>query len=304
MKTKILSSTLVAALMLTGAAAAADLTAKPSVHHVYLDGQLITPAGYEIEDSNYFKLRDLAAVLSGTGKQFNVSWDEAKASIALTSNQAYTAVGGELAPGDGAVKTAKPSTATVYKDGAALPLTGYEVADNNYYKLRDAAAAFGVEVKWDEATQRVDLITKGDGSAVTPAPENPEKPSETPVDPPANSTEEMVDVKLECVTIGDGWPAPQLANIKVELWQKVAGSSEAPIRVAEGVSDKDGYITFSFKAPKSVYDLAYKVQQFQYYVPEQTVNGIVYAEDTKNFSLLSTTIMRDDGRFSLYVWEK
>ena len=36
---------------------------------------------YNIEGSNYFKLRDLAYVLNGTDKQFEVGWDAAANAI-------------------------------------------------------------------------------------------------------------------------------------------------------------------------------------------------------------------------------
>ena len=299
MKTKMLTSALVAALVLTGAAAAADLTAKPSVHHVYLDGQPIAPAGYEIEDSNYFKLRDLAAVLNGTGKQFNVSWDEAKASIALTSSQAYTAVGGELAPGDGAVKTAKPSTATVYKDGAALPLTGYEVADNNYYKLRDAAAAFGVEVKWDEATQRVDLITT-DGSAEAPAPEQPSEPVQTPEYQKVISPQEYADseelrnsadavrVTLHCKTygVGDNFV---VGGIYVQFWQ--VNEDGTRVKVADGTSDKNGDLNLTFDSPIDLYGRAFQWPCYQYSAEMQGVEG---SKDESNFNFHDIKTLLND----------
>ena len=61
--------------------------AKPSTHKIYVDGERANVAAYEINDNNYFKLRDVAAILSGTDAQFEVTWDQATGNITLTDNQ-------------------------------------------------------------------------------------------------------------------------------------------------------------------------------------------------------------------------
>ena len=53
--------------MIVPAAAAAD-TAQPTQDAVTVDGSKVAVAGYKISDNNYFKLRDLAAAVAGTGK--------------------------------------------------------------------------------------------------------------------------------------------------------------------------------------------------------------------------------------------
>ncbi len=53
----------------------------PSVANIYLDGEKVEMEAYELNSSNYFKLRDLAEVIG-----FNVDWDEATQSIAITAN--------------------------------------------------------------------------------------------------------------------------------------------------------------------------------------------------------------------------
>lgn len=133
--------------------------ATPTTAKVLVNGVETAFNAYEINGNNFFKLRDLAAALNGTDKQFNVTWDEANNAIGLVSGTAYTAVGGELAAGDGAAKQAKPATASVTKDGAALALTAFEISDNNYFKLRDVAQAFDIGIGWDDATQTITVDT-------------------------------------------------------------------------------------------------------------------------------------------------
>ena len=48
-----------------------------------------------------------------------------------------------------AVKKLSPSTAAVAVGNKTVQLTGYNVNDNNYYKLRDIGDALGFAVDWD-----------------------------------------------------------------------------------------------------------------------------------------------------------
>ena len=72
-----------------------SVSANPNSSAVLVNGENVAFDAYTIDGSNYFKLRDLAYVLNGTEKQFAVGWDNASKTIALTSGQANTAVGGE-----------------------------------------------------------------------------------------------------------------------------------------------------------------------------------------------------------------
>ena len=102
-----------------------------------INGKQVAFNAYSINDNNYFKLRDIAKVLSGTKKQFEVTWNGATKSIELKPNTAYTAVGGELATGKAVRQTAKLSADTVYMNGNVASLTAYTINGNNYFKLRD-----------------------------------------------------------------------------------------------------------------------------------------------------------------------
>lgn len=142
-----------------GKADAAVLKASPTASKVLVNGTVTSFDAYTIEGNNYFKLRDLAYVVSGSGKQFEVTWDGERKAINLISNKAYTTVGGEMAIGDGKEKTPVVNTSMIYKDGAVVPLTAYTINENNYFKLRDIAQAFDIGVTWDGATNTVGIDT-------------------------------------------------------------------------------------------------------------------------------------------------
>lgn len=180
----------VAALMMACAGAANTATATPTGNSIYVDGTKVNGAAYMINSNNYFKLRDIAAMVNGSAKQFEVSWNQAGKRIDLTTNKAYTVVGGELALPSNSSRSAKESSATVYRDGAKAAYTGYTIADNNYYKLRDLCKDMDIGVKYDNATKRVDILTTvgygEEDSATTPTepttPTTPEQPT-TPTQP-------------------------------------------------------------------------------------------------------------------------
>ena len=181
------------ALMMACAGAANTATATPTDNAIYVDGTKVNGAAYMINSNNYFKLRDIAAMVNGSAKQFEVSWNQAGKRIDLTTNKAYTVVGGELALPSNATKSATESKALVFKDGTKAAYTGYTISDNNYYKLRDLCKDMDIGVKYDNATKRVDILTTvgygKEDTATTPTtptepttPTTPEQPS-TPSKP-------------------------------------------------------------------------------------------------------------------------
>ena len=134
-------------------------TVYPTKSTVYLNGEAKAFEAYLIDGSNYFKLRDLAFVLDGTQKQFEVGYDNATRAITLTSGKSYTAVGDEMAQGDGTSKNAAPTPSTIYLNGAVLDLIVYNINGNNFFKLRDLMEAIDVHVGYDNATRAITLDT-------------------------------------------------------------------------------------------------------------------------------------------------
>lgn len=143
------------------------VTAKYTDSTVMINGKVVEFEAYNINNNNYFKLRDLAMALNGTEASFSVEWLEEENSISIergsytnTANEAYTPVGGELQKGDGTDKVAYISTQTVaapmdggvcraYNNGEVVGWAAYNINNNNYFKLRDIGELFEFEVDWD-----------------------------------------------------------------------------------------------------------------------------------------------------------
>lgn len=125
---------------------------------IKLDGEMKTLVAYNIKGNNYFKLRDIANLLKGTEAQFDVKWNESVRSIELLSNTPYS-TNEELTSEVLKNPVAQSSYVSIYKDGARILLGAYNIADNNYFKLRDVAAAFDFGVDWDAEAQVIVINT-------------------------------------------------------------------------------------------------------------------------------------------------
>jgi len=141
------------------------VTAIPSPQTVLVNGEKVPFDAYNINGYNYFKLRDLAYVLSGTEKQFEVGYDEQTQAIALTSGELYTIAGGEMSGKGEGNKTGIPTPSKIYLDGKEIKLTAYNIDGNNYFKLRDIGQIFDFGVTWDAVTNAV-VIDTGIGYVV------------------------------------------------------------------------------------------------------------------------------------------
>lgn len=136
-------------------------TAVPNNAKVYVDGKEIKFEAYNINGSNYFKLRDIAYAMNGTKKQFDVTWNSGVSILSMTPgnsyvgavqilpNQAYTAVGGELSTGDGKSKGCSKTNAPILVGENSVRMACYNIDGNNFVKLRDIGKLFNFYVGWE-----------------------------------------------------------------------------------------------------------------------------------------------------------
>jgi len=163
---------LLAALSMLFMPTLAALLATPTSSSVFVDSINISFDAYNINGSNYFKLRDVAFALKDSEKQFSVDWDEANNAIILTSGETYKPSGGEMASKGGGNKVPVPTSSKIIKDGKEVSFDAYNIDGNNYFKLRDIGAAFDFEVDWLGAIDTIIIdTTKGYDLAGAKTPE-------------------------------------------------------------------------------------------------------------------------------------
>lgn len=329
MKKVILSTGL--ALALIASAGAVSTTATPSTHKVYVDGEKANVAAYEIHGNNFFKLRDIAAILNGTDAQFEVTWNGAENRIDLTDDKAYTTVGGELETIPAGTQTANLSTAWVYQDGRPASLTGFEINGNNYYKLRDVADAFDFNVTWDGENQRVDIITT-ESYVAEDETETPTTPEET--EQPNLEYDGTVSLSEFCKQIApqmeynqitpeyqrlldsfSGTPVtvtldvgfykarPETLDIIVMVGpnkRSVQGGGDEPFSdttiITKIKTDSTGHATVTFDIPESVYHLMESApSSYAFYTlwPVDYQHDVPFTYDGKDYKTLSENLTYD-----------
>ena len=141
-------------------ASAADVT--PSPQKLSVDGTDADCDKYNIDGSNYFKLRDLAYLLSKSDSRFSVAFDAESNAVTVVPGGDYVPVGGELERGKDLSKTAVASKQSVLINGEAVEgISVYNIGGNNYFKLRDLGSALGFTVAFDADANTAVVLRKG-----------------------------------------------------------------------------------------------------------------------------------------------
>lgn len=125
---------------------------------VAVNGTPFAIGGYVIEDYTYYKLRDVAAALSSTQKQFQVSWDEATQSIHIISGESDAESVSGIRKNTGTA-TATTSTAKLYFNNQVYTIEAYTINDYTYYKLRNLAELMDFGIEWNEALSGIEMNT-------------------------------------------------------------------------------------------------------------------------------------------------
>lgn len=134
---------------------------------VQLSNQSLTVNGtarntqvYNINDENYFRLRDIAYMLNGTGSQFAVGYNDAMRTISLSTGQAYSSLGNEMSTGQDYSSTCVVSNMPVLINGTSVSLTAYNINDNTFYRLRDLGDNLNFNVSYDANTRTVVVTSR------------------------------------------------------------------------------------------------------------------------------------------------
>ena len=141
--------------------AAASYEASPSAWGIVVDdGDTLETDMYSINGFNFLKIRDVAALLDGSDKQFNIDFDADTGTISLIYGQAYAARGDELTTAPNAVDTTTSISKNVFTvDDDIIFFEAYFIADSNYVRLRDVLALLDVFVDYDESLRIFYIVT-------------------------------------------------------------------------------------------------------------------------------------------------
>lgn len=156
----VLVLTFVMLLAMIPSALAASPEVGISSQKVILDDEEVALSAYNIDGSNYFRLRDLAVYLKDTPAEFSI--DFANNTIHIERGGSYEALGTELAALSAPQKVVV-SPQKIRIDGSLYKIGAYNIDGSNYFKLRDLSA-LGFDVDYDDETKSILIETTGDYS--------------------------------------------------------------------------------------------------------------------------------------------
>ena len=132
-------------------------TAAPALASVSVNGKQTKLPAYNIDGSNYVRVRDAAVLLLGTESGFDVQWNEGLRRVELQSRTVYEPLGTENEPLPAGSRTTQSIVEPTVADGVANMVAAYQMDGCTYYKLRSLGDLCGFQVDWNEETQTVEV---------------------------------------------------------------------------------------------------------------------------------------------------
>ena len=125
---------------------------------VYLDGGKVDLGAYLINQRNYVKLRDVAALLTATDAKFNVGYEDHK--VVITTGEGYEKLDTDLVElPEGKVEAEMGEQAFVFNGEEKMVKTAL-INQNNYLQLRELGELIGFGVHYNKETKAIELSSK------------------------------------------------------------------------------------------------------------------------------------------------
>ena len=147
-------------------------TVLPTTSTILIDGEESAVRAYNINDRNYFQLRDLGAEVG-----FGVDWDSENDTVLIFTDGVTEKP--ETTKDDEIELTAVKTASKILVDGEEADIEAYNVNGRNYFQLRDLGEAVGFEVDWDEENNTVLINTKEEELPTNGPTEKPSTPVPT-----------------------------------------------------------------------------------------------------------------------------
>lgn len=137
--------------------------------NILLDGKSMQLSGYNINNNNYYKLRDIAYLLNGSEKQFDMLYDIETKAIIMQLGESY--LGGESHNEANLLGyiNIEEKEMSIYIQDKQYQLEGYMINENTYVKIRDVATLLEMEIGWSNETKELSIVTKSEEQEVLEA---------------------------------------------------------------------------------------------------------------------------------------
>ena len=134
----------------------------PVTSRISVDGRSRMIGGFNINNNIYYKLRDMAYLLNGTNKQFDVVYDIGKSAIVMQPGKSY--LGQKSEEDVSNIKDIKleERQVSLYLQDKYHQILGYMINGNTYVKIRNIVELLEVEIEWSNETKEIKLITEAE----------------------------------------------------------------------------------------------------------------------------------------------
>ena len=149
-------------LQTTPVFASNETQAKINESRIFLDGQEIWNVGFNVSNTNYFKLRDIAENLSESTSRFQVNWNSEKSLIEIITGESYmpSASDKQYWYYAGKKYNGTLKNTNILVDGKIHSLPAFNINGSNYFKLRDLGELVDFDIKWDKHTSQILLSSR------------------------------------------------------------------------------------------------------------------------------------------------
>ena len=216
---------------------------------VYLDGGKVDLGAYLINQRNYVKLRDVAAILTATDAKFNVGYEDHK--VVITTGEAYEKLDSDLVEfPEGKVEALMGEQAFIFNGEEKMVKTAV-INQNNYLQLRELGELIGFGVHYNKETKAIELSSKVEEKAEEAKDEN----AEEKVEPFVNETGVELNEKAKealVKAIEAEAAAKELGEVKNITVNKIKQAKKED----KVVYEYDGTITTAEKTAKFEAELA------------------------------------------------
>ena len=137
-------------ITLSGCTAAQSV--ETSSQPLFINGKEEKLVAYMINDSNYFKIRDVAYHLD-----FNIDYDGDSDSIVINPNETYRGKEPENERGTSPQTVEKSSQKVYINDKRVSDIEIYNINGSNYFKIRDVARSLDFGCRYNKAKNRIEL---------------------------------------------------------------------------------------------------------------------------------------------------
>lgn len=141
------------------------VSVQKSNQHLIINDKLIDAEAYTLNDNNYFKLRDIIKGLSDTGEITDIIYDQNTGEVEIVDGNKYSGEESKKNTNEQSLRVVESNQKVKY-NGNYSNLTGLNINDNNYVKLRDISQLLNKKVLFDMNTQTIffgNKLTKESG---------------------------------------------------------------------------------------------------------------------------------------------